>query len=157
MEGSGSETYLLLKSQLDSEWPDIEGKEYHFGTNVTNESKLVAKANVILERGIEGGTWVFLGHGTVASVQESGVGTSKIGKTFVRKIAYLKNYTRYEPPKTRTAEIEQLLEALPTYNRQNSIVTITKPMFEKISGLRENILPQILTIQQLEETETALL
>jgi MoxR-like ATPase len=146
-----AESFLLLKSQTDSDWPDKEGEEYHYGTNVTNETKLVPGAKVLFERNLNGEN-TFIGHGKVISVQEAGSGISKSGNPFVKKIAYLdkENYVKYKQPRKRTAEAEALLKSLDTYNPQNSIVTLTKQVFDQITGASV-----ALTLDQLE-TETFL-
>lgn len=150
---SPGETYLLLRSESDSRWPDIEGKEYHYGTNVTNQSQLMAGASVVIRRSVAGQN-VFIGQGRVTSVKEIGTEQTQKGKPIAMKVAYLDNYIKYEPPKKWTTGIEELLKSLPTYNHQNSIVTVTKQVFDRITSSNETELQtRILTSQQFARLE----
>lgn len=133
---TGEENYLLLKTELGSDWPDVEGEEYHFGSNVTNEKQLVAGSHVLFERSLDEGL-SFIGYGRITSVRDAGSAIGKSGKSYLKKIAYLdkQSYVKFDPPRKRSPEVDNLLGSLRTYNAQNSIVTITKQVFDQITGL----------------------
>ena len=86
-ETQPEETYLLLMTQPGSKWSDLEGKEYHFGTNVQNYRRIVPGANVIFDRSTKGQI-SFLGVGRVASVTElPGERKTRSGRSVVEKLA----------------------------------------------------------------------
>jgi 5-methylcytosine-specific restriction protein B len=127
------ETYLLLMTQLGSKWSDVEGLEYRFGTNVQNHRKVIPGVNVIFDRSTKGQI-SFLGAGRIASVTElPGEKKTRSGRAVVEKLARITDYVKFEPPRKGT-DIEEMLRALPKYNRTLSIRPITRAIFEQITG-----------------------
>jgi MoxR-like ATPase len=124
--------YLLARTVPNPKWPDVEGKELHFGTNVANYLKMVPGANVIFDRPLDG-VIHFLGYAKVSKVEAVGTDKTEEGKEFERKIAYLQDYARFDPPKPVTSDQLNTLKGLPSYNQRNSIVTITKELFDSIT------------------------
>lgn len=124
--------YFVLRTKPDSEWHDIEGEEYHFGTNVPNNLKLVPGVNVVFDRNINGQT-VFLGRARIISIKEEEKGRrSPKGRTIVHKIAYLGEYEKFDPPLPRNSSIREMMESVPGYNFEHAIRRITKEIYKSI-------------------------
>ncbi len=126
------ETYLLLRAQPGSEWKDLEGSVYHFGTNVPNFTKLRTGVQVIFDRN-ENGVIVFTGYGKIGKVE--GIGQKIEGeRSYFERLAHLEEYQKYDPQIARDEAIKRKLESLPNYNNQNSIRVITKEIFREVTG-----------------------
>jgi 5-methylcytosine-specific restriction protein B len=123
----GSETYLMLRSNEESNWSDQEGRSYHYGNTVANHTAVVRGAKFLLDRVDRDGRRI-LGTGIIGErTEESGSG--KATKTF--RAAY-EQYRPLRPPHILTDEEAQLLASLPGYNIQHSIHKITKEVFERL-------------------------
>lgn len=126
--GNGSPVYLLLRSQLESDWQDDEGKSYHYGDTVANYKKVTSGAYFLLDRRSSGVKRV-LAKGRIETVSEEPASGAS-NKTF--RAAY-KNYEPLKPPKVITDEHESELEQLDRYNNQHSIRVLSKEVFEKLA------------------------
>jgi len=123
----GTETYLMLRSNKDSDWSDEEGKSYHYGNTVANYTALVPGARFLLDRVFSEGKRI-IGIGKVGNTTEE-PGTGKATKAFR---APYNEYRPLRPPRLLTAEDESLLASLDGFNIQHSIHRITKEVFEKL-------------------------
>jgi hypothetical protein len=122
----GQENYLLLLTQPDTKWEDKEGSEYHYGNNVPNYSKVLPNSRVIFYC-YDNSKATFLSQGQVKAIIEENRGrTTASGRSIIEKIAKIEDYVKFNPPKIIDSEIEKSFRILPNYNKQHSIVQITK-------------------------------
>ena len=133
--------YLLARTVPNPRWPDVEGKELHFGTNVANYLKVIPGANLVFDKTVEGKIH-FLGCARVARVEDVGSDQTEEGKQFVRKIAHLRDYVKFDPPRQITSGQLGVLQTLPSYNQRNALVSITKELFESITKVDERAAPR---------------
>jgi MoxR-like ATPase len=74
-----------------------------------------------------------LGQGQVKSIIEENRGrTTASGRPIIEKIARIEEYVKFNPPKIIDSEIEESIRILPNYNKQHSIVQITKDVYNSI-------------------------
>jgi MoxR-like ATPase len=126
------DTYLLLRSEASSKWNDQEGVSYHFGTNVINSGRLLTGARVVFRR-TDDGKMLFTGYGKIGVVE--GMGLKVDGeRSYFERVAHLEDYQKLDPPVVADAGTIRKLESLDTWNDQNSIVTISKEIFDTVSG-----------------------
>lgn len=126
-----NQNYLMLMRKPDSPWEDIEGKQYHYGNNVSNHSKITPNSNVVFFTVEDSIT--FLGYSKIDSITEEKRGRyTPGGKAITEKIAKLKKYQEFVPPKQATSKIEHEIKSLLGYNNQFAIIPITKEIFEMI-------------------------
>jgi AAA domain (dynein-related subfamily) len=75
----------------------------------------------------------FLGHSMIDSITDELRGRkTPAGNPITDKIAKLKEYHEFGPPRRVTSKIEQEIKSLPGYNNQLAILPITKELFEMI-------------------------
>ena len=134
-----SAKYFLLRTQLNSGWQDKEGKEYHYGDNVPNHTKLTPGSEVILFRS-EKSTITILGFSKIKSIVDSNTGkTTNSGKAVKKKrFAFLDNYMPHTPSIALNSNVFSKIESLSTYNNQHSIIPITKEIYELIKNEKQS-------------------
>lgn len=126
------DNYLLLLTQPDTKWEDKEGREYHYGNNVPNYTKIIPYSKVIFSRYNNSNT-IFLGCAQVESIIEENRGrTTHSGRPIIEKIAKIKEYKKFSSPKIITPRIQESLRILPNYNNQHSIIPITKDIYNSV-------------------------
>jgi energy-coupling factor transporter ATP-binding protein EcfA2 len=119
--------YVLIRSNVGSEWRDEEGKSYHFGTTVPNYKSIVPGTEFILDRRFPDGKKI-IAKGRIGNVTpEPSEGSSR---TFRAQFA---PYEPIDPPTVVTPPMEEALRALPGYNPQHSIRVLTKEVFERLT------------------------
>lgn len=124
------ERYFILISYPDSEYTDIEGKQYEYDSNKPNYTKLLPGSRIILQGKLDNKV-VFLGNGVVKSIQKSK--GEKAGKSIDKFVAYLEHYEKFEPTKLRTETIYEQMKTIKEFgNQQPSILPISLSLFEAI-------------------------
>lgn len=149
-EGKTELNYLILTSYPDSEYDDIEGKQYHYDSNKQNYKKLVNGSKIIWLGKIDNKPH-FIGTASVASTIPLETSTDQ-GRKKTAYIAKLEDFERFDESKPRTDEIQQMFEDLPEYgNIPPSILPINKKIYDLIIGktVQQEMLEQ--KISELEE------
>lgn len=135
-EGKTELKYFILTSYPNSEYDDIEGKQYHYDSNKPNYTKLIAGSKVLWLSKINNVPF-FLGTATISAINplESSI---QQGRKKTEYMAKIEEYQKFEEPKPRTDEIQQILEDLPEYgNIPPSILPINKKIYDLITGKTE--------------------
>lgn len=131
----------MQRTQIGSKWQDDEGSVYHFGESVPNYTKVVPGAKVVFDRRDTTGTIQYLGYATIQSIEDLDEADAQDGrdKGYGEKIATLQDYVKFDPPRTRTPEIQKALDEVEKYNHQHSIRPITEEVFTLILQKNEGI------------------
>jgi len=125
--------FFILISYPDSKYADVEGKQYQYDSNKANYTKLSNDSKVILQ-GKQNDQVVFLGHGTIKSIDKK-QSKSKEKRKVTDLIAKYKNYEKFDPIKVRSEQIYSQLKSLPEYGSQPpSILPIPRNLFNTIIG-----------------------
>lgn len=136
-EGKTESKYFVLTSYPDSDYDDIEGEQYHYDSNKPNHTKLVVGSKIIW-LGKNEKIPYFMGHGTVKDIKSLGITKDK-GRKKTELMAIIENYKKFDTPKPRTDQAQQMLEDLPEYgNIPPSILPIPKKIYDLILGNTEN-------------------
>lgn len=125
--------YLLLRHNRpqDSENPvydDVLGKIYHYRSSVRNYNKIVSGTKTIWFDTKDGSIKLW-GYGTVSNVEES-------NGDFKAKFNDFKQFdktTKIKPGLELSDPVSTKIQELPTWNPSNSILQITKDIYDEIT------------------------
>jgi hypothetical protein len=128
-ERLGDPTYLLIRSNEDTEWDDEKGRSYHFGQTVSNYTQIEKGAKFLIDRRFDDGSTRIVAKGQFGSVEHTG--TNEDGTD-----DYRARYIQHEwllPPRLITDEEQYLLEQQESYNRQHSIRRLSRAAYKKLA------------------------
>jgi hypothetical protein len=73
--------------------------------------------------------------------------------SYIEKIANIKNYKKFNPPKIIDSKIQESIRMLPNYNNQHSITLITKDIYESIvSEIKKDVIEATPDLETFDDT-----
>ena len=122
-----------LTQNQDSEYADIEGKQYQYDNQKANWKRFIIGSKFVIQSKIDNENY-FTGFGKIGTI-ESNTTENEQGKSITQFIAKFSEYQKFATPKVRTKEILDEMKSLPEHGSQPpSILPIPRKLYSKITG-----------------------
>jgi MoxR-like ATPase len=122
------ETCLIVRSNVNSDWQDEDGRSLHYGNTVPNFTAMTPGVRILIDRRFPEGKRI-IGTAIVGRITDEPA-SGNASKTFR---ASFDDYYVLKPPRVITKDIESRLATLRGYNVQHSIRRISRDLFDELA------------------------